>query len=148
MTIENSAQAMPALSEQDDPVAAAEAAIAALSENYLVWVKDDLQAARAALVNARGTLPDNSEAIEELFGVCHNIKGQGGSFGFQMMTDIAESLCDYIRDRAATPEVKLQVIEAHITALELVIEREIKGDGGEAGQGLITKLKGYVENAA
>jgi chemotaxis protein histidine kinase CheA len=130
--------------EQDDAVAAAEAAIAALAENYIVWVGDDLTTARAAFVKAGETLPDNADAIAEIFGVSHNVKGQGSSFGFHLMTHIGASLCDYIREGGPASEAKLKVIDAHLSALEFVLERQIKGDGGDAGQGLLDKLKGYV----
>ena len=146
MTIQNSAPAMPDQSEHDAAVAAAEAAVAALSENYVVWVADDLTAARAAFVKAHETLPDNSEAVAEIFRIGHNVKGQGGFFGYQLMTNIGASLCDYIRDGAPVSQARLKVIEAHLAALEFVIERKIEGDGGEAGQGLIDKLKGFIEN--
>lgn len=131
-------------SEQDDAVAAAEAAIAALAENYIVWVRDDLTAARAAFVKANETLPDNADAVAEIFGVSHNVKGQGSSFGFQLMTHIGGSLCDYIREGGPASKAKLKVIDAHLSALEFVLERQIKGDGGDAGQGLLDKLKEYV----
>ncbi|NQU71854.1 MAG: hypothetical protein HQ514_14975, partial [Rhodospirillales bacterium] len=117
-------------------------------EKYVVWVRADLTAARAAFAKARETLPDNSEAIREIFGVCHNIKGQGSSFGYQLMTNIGGSLCDFIRDCEPATDFRLKVIEAHLAALEFVIDREIKGDGGDAGQGLVDKLKGYVDGAA
>ena len=61
------------------------------------------------------------------------------------MTNIGASLCDYIRDGGPASDAKLKVIEAHLTALEFVIDREIKGDGGEA---LLDKLKGNIDNAA
>ncbi|MEE2970496.1 MAG: Hpt domain-containing protein [Pseudomonadota bacterium] len=145
MTTQASALSATAESEQENAVAAAEASIAALAENYIVWVRDDLTVARAAFVKAGEALPDNSEAVAEIFGISHNVKGQGGSFGFQLMTNIGASLCDYIRDGGPASDAKLKVIEAHLTALEFVIDREIKGDGGEA---LLDKLKGYIDNAA
>jgi hypothetical protein len=72
------------------------------------------------------------------------VKGQGSSFGFHLMTHIGASLCDYIREGGPASEAKLKVIDAHLSALEFVLERQIKGDGGDAGQGLLDKLKGYV----
>lgn len=150
MTTQSSAQAKPNESDQDAAIAAAEAAeaaIAALAENYVVWVRDDLKTARDAFVKAGETLPDNSAAIAEMFAVCHNIKGQGGSFGYQLMTNIGGSLCDFIRDGGSVSDAGLKVIEAHLAALEFVIDRQIKGDGGDAGQGLIQKLRGYVDAA-
>jgi chemotaxis protein histidine kinase CheA len=145
MTAPSTAQASPAENEQQDAIAAAEAAIAALAENYVVWVRDDLKNARAAFVRARETLPDNSEAIGEIFGISHNIKGQGGSFGYQLVTDIGESLCDFIRDGAPATDARLKVIEAHLGALEFVVERQIKGDGEQSGRALLDKLRGYTE---
>lgn len=146
MTTRNSTQpAVEAEAEQDAAVAAAEAAIALLAEKYVDWVRDDLACAHAAFVKAGETLPDNSESVAEIFGISHNVKGQGASFGYQLMTDIGGSLCDYVRDGGSASEARLKVIEAHLAAMEFVIERQIKGDGGASGQGLLDKLKGYVD---
>ncbi len=131
-----------------DAVRRAEAAVAALAENYAVWVREDLAAARKALQKARETAPDNADALKEIFGVCHNIKGQGGSFGYELMTMIGGSVCEITREAGNASEYMLKVVEAHIAALEFVVEKGIKGDGGEAGRGLLDKLRVYVSEAS
>ena len=104
---------------------------------------DEIDQKIDALEKGQGRL---DEVMDYIRREIHNIKGQGSSFGYQLMTNIGGSLCDYIRDCEPTSEAGLKVIEAHLAALEFVIDREIKGDGGDAGQGLIDKLKGYVDN--
>ena len=130
-----------------DAVREAEAAVAALAENYTVWVREDLATARGALERSRESMPENAAAVREIFDVCHNVKGQGGSFGYDLMTSIGGSLCDFVRDGGDAPEATLQVIEAHIAALEFVVDRNIKGDGGDAGRELVAKLKTMAEGA-
>ncbi len=134
--------------DMPDAVRRAEAAVAALAENYTVWVREDLAVARKALQKARETAPDNADSLKEIFGVCHNIKGQGGSFGFELMTMIGDSVCEFTRDAGNASEAILKVVEAHIAALEFVVEKDIKGDGGDAGRGLLEKLRVYVSEAS
>lgn len=132
------------LDDLPDAVREAEAAVAALAANYSEWVKEDLGQAREALARAQDSAPDNGAAVAAIFGVCHNIKGQGGSFGYDLVTSIGESLCDYIREGEAASEKKLKVIEAHIAAIEFVVENKISGDGGDAGKDLVAKLARFV----
>lgn len=127
-----------------DAVRQAEAAVAALAANYAEWVKEDLDQAREALARARQTAPENGEAMQAMFAVCHNIKGQGGSFGYDLVTSIGESLCDYIRDGEPASAPKLKVVDAHLATIDFVVERRITGDGGDAGKALLDKLAKFV----
>ncbi len=131
-----------------DAVKQAEAAVAALAENYTVWVRDDLTKARKALEEARETAPDNAKAVRDIFDVCHNVKGQGGTFGYDLMTMIGASLCDFTRDCESADADKLKIVEVHLSALDFVVDRKFKGDGGEAGRELLAKLEAYVANAS
>lgn len=126
----------------DDLLREAEAAVAELAASFTTWVQDDLASARKALDTAKQSPADNLGAVQEIFGICHNIKGQAGSFGYNLMTTIGGQLCDMIRDRSepAGPEL-LKAVEAHLAALQFLAERGIDGDGGEIGQKLIVKLR-------
>lgn len=101
----------------DDLLREAEAAVAELAASFTTWVQDDLASARKALGAAKRNPADNLGAAQEIFGICHNIKGQAGSFGYKLMTAIGGQLCDMIRDRSesAGPEL-LKAVKAHLTA--------------------------------
>ena len=123
--------------DDDEP----QEAVAALAENFTEWMRADLDAALASLAKAKESQPDNASHLGDIYSVCHNIKGQGGSFGYDLITHVGKSLCDYIHDGGSASERKLKVIEAHLTAIKFIIDRDIKGDGGEVGAQLQAKLQ-------
>ena len=124
----------------DAALRAAEEAVAELAANFATWVGEDLDKASAALGRAKSAPGVNRDAIEEIFGICHNIKGQAGSFGYDLMTKIAAMLCDYIRNAESLPHPPLGIVEGHLMALRFVLEHKIEGDGGEVGEKLVAKL--------
>ncbi len=140
-----------ALDDDDDElpeaVRAAEAAVAALAKNFTEWMREDLDKALASLAAAREARPDNAGQLRDIFEVCHNIKGQGGSFGYDLITDVGKSLCDYIHDAGPASDRKLKVVEAHLTAIRFILDRDIQGDGGPVGKQLRAKLHGLTESA-
>ena len=133
-------------------LARAEQVIAGMAGDYLEWAEDDLvdleevlEKLRAAEQNDRGAL------IERVFRISHDIKGQGGSFGYDMMTRIGGRLCDFVEnlEKAGAKEIgakeigakEIQVIQLHFDAMKLVIVNRMAGDGGEGAQKLFDDLK-------
>ena len=94
-----------AVSDDDiasDAIRDAEAAVAALAECFLEWITEDIGRARQALEAAQASPGDNRQQLRDVFEVVHNVKGQGGSFGYDLLTKIGGSLCNYLRDEAAS----------------------------------------------
>ncbi len=139
-----------ALDDDDDlpeAVRKAQEAVAALAENFTEWMRADLDTALASLAKAKDSQPDNASHLRDIYSVCHNIKGQGGSFGYDLITHVGKSLCDYIHDTGSASERKLTVVEAHLTAIKFIIDRDIQGDGGQVGKQLQAKLRSLTEAA-
>ncbi|MEQ8166501.1 MAG: hypothetical protein RIC93_10545, partial [Alphaproteobacteria bacterium] len=94
-----SSQAIPpdgrAATEDRDRLAEAEESVAALAAQYPNWVGQEIARARDVLGDRAGNLsPDETG---RLFGVVHDIKGQGGSFGYPLISEIAGMLCELLR---------------------------------------------------
>ena len=119
---------------------AAEEAVNELAASFTTWLAEDLGRASEALGRAKTAPGANAAEIEEVFGICHNIKGQAGSFGYDLMTRIAGMLCDYIRDAGDLAHPPLGVVEGHLMALQFILDHQIEGDGGEVGEKLVAKL--------
>lgn len=122
----------------------AEAVIADLADDYLHWVEEDLAKLQAALENLKAATGDNSAEVEAIFQIVHDIKGQGGSFGYQMMTQIGDHLCRFLESLESAKPAEIDVIELHVSALRLVITEKMKGDGGAAGNSLYKGLEMVV----
>jgi len=119
----------------------AENVIAGMADSYLEWVQEDLvriDAAYKAL--AAGKAPRKDEA-EQVFQIAHDIKGQGGSFGYDLMTMIANELCRLIERQDDFGNAEVQAIKVHIDAMKLVIQNRMKGDGGANGQALVDGIR-------
>ena len=126
-----------------DPAAIerAEQAIVNLSGDYLEWVEEDLekiQNAANTLLTVQGA--DVATSLNAVFQISHDMKGQGGSFGYQLITTIGDMLCGLVEGRKeATPEL-IQVIQVHVATMKLVIAARMEGDGGLGGQTLLDGL--------
>lgn len=124
----------------------AEQIIANMQSSYLEWVEDDLarlQTLHAAALADKGNLAAH---LKDIFNVAHDVKGQGGSFDFPLMTRIGNGLCRFIEKVGDTPADKvLSVIKVHIDALRLVITNKMSGDGGKVGENLVRGLDLTIE---
>jgi len=125
-----------------DRLAQAEAAINALKGEYT----HQLQADAAHLQQVFASLDQSNPspaAIEELFGIAHNLKGQAGSFGYDLVTSIAASLCDQVREMSGIASGQdLKAIERHVVVLGRVVEKGVVGTGGETGEKIVQSLRG------
>lgn len=141
------AQAPSPADDVPDAVRDAEAAVAALADSFLEWITEDIDRAKKALAEAQDKPGDNQPLIRAIFEVVHNVKGQGGSFGYDLLTKIGGSLCDYLRvESASADEKQLKVIAAHFAAIDFVLEKNIQGSGGAIGDQLIGKVSQLVAN--
>jgi hypothetical protein len=129
-----------------DPAALerAEAALKQLAEHYPAVLAESAKAAQAAWSAWRGALAD--EALKQSLAViAHDIRGQAGSFGYPLATEVARSLGIVLRNDAGRIEALVPVIDAHIGALAVIAARAITDDGGSAGAELMAGLRLTLE---
>ena len=120
----------------------AEQVIADLATNYLEWVEDDLQRLQGAFADLKDGNGDQSLALNKIFELVHDMKGQGGTFGYNLMTVIGDQLCRYIEtlDGHASSDA-IEVIQLHVDALQVVISQNLSADGGAVGIQLLQGLE-------
>lgn len=89
--------------------------------------------------------PEKSgENIAKLFTQAHEVKSGGGSYGYPLISRVAESLCKLTEGLNAPEEMDLALIRMHTDALNIVVRKKIKGMGGEIGQLLAEGLEVVV----
>lgn len=120
----------------------AEAVIANLTDNYLEWVQEDFEKILQAYNDLKATQGDNCDVLERVFQVAHDMKGQGGSFGYDLITVIGNQLCRFLEkvDRSKVGPSEVEIIRVHIDAMRVVISNRIRGDGGKIGRELLAGL--------
>jgi len=119
----------------------AEEVIASLADSYLDSVTDDFRNIDEAFKQLEAATGDRKEELMGVFQEALNLKAQGGSFGYDLMTAIGYELCHFIEklDKAGPKEV--EAIKLHINAMNLVITNDIKGNGGEVGEKMLAGLQ-------
>jgi chemotaxis protein histidine kinase CheA len=130
-----------------DALAKAEEVIANLAGDYLEWVREDFVRMEAAFAKLKSGDGGDKENLEAMFQIAHDMKGQGGSFGYDLMTAIGDHMCRLLEtlDKAGPREQTM--IRVHIDAMRVVITKELKGDGGNEGRQLLMGLSLVGEKA-
>jgi hypothetical protein len=123
-----------------DPVARAEAALAELSDDFSDWMDQEcsrLDAARNA-VKASGM---NQGTRDALFLAAHDIKGQATTFGFPLVTPVADSLCRLIEHTPDMARLPMGLIDQHVDAVRAITHRNTRGDSDKKAAELAGKLR-------
>jgi chemotaxis protein histidine kinase CheA len=120
----------------------AEQVLASLSDNYLDWVQQDLKNISAAFEELKASRGDQKKALDSIFRISHDMKGQGGSFGYNLMTSVANELCRMI-EKMPSPigPSHIEAIGVHIDSMKLVIAQKMKGDAGQMGAAILAGLQ-------
>lgn len=133
--------------EAERRLCAAEAALDEVRGEFGDWIREALGECRRlqAALAAEG----DAAAAERLYAIAHDVKGVSGGVGYALLTRIGDSLCRMMTraSRADTPEA-LKAIDAHLRAAELIVEKDITGNGGPHGEALIAELAAVAERVA
>lgn len=122
------AVAMPSRAE----VVAAETRIAELRRRF----EASLTAYVAGLAAAADTIGSDPPAIGRCRRLAHDLKGQGTSFGYPLLSEFAGSLTRLLDDGKAGDPLLGQLVALHVKAIAAVAQGRITGDGGETGRSL------------
>ena len=95
-----------------------------LIDSYQGWAVDDLQKLWQAFGGGKRTAAD----VRELFNSAHEIRGQGGTFKFPLISLIADSLCKFLEPRSDLEDRDLEIVRIHILALKAIFAQGLKGE--------------------
>jgi len=126
--------------EFESLIAQAEAAVEALRDTYRQQLVADVEELSAIWTRYENGAPVE-KTLKALHFIAHNIKGQGGSFGYDLVTEIGASFCDYLRSAEPQTPEELNIVHMHIRMLKTVSDHDISGDGGDVGRRIVEKLQ-------
>jgi len=122
----------------EEMLARAETAVAALRDTYRVQLAEDVERLFTLWEELQAGLP-MADFLKRVHAVAHDIKGQGGSFGYELATDIGASLCAHANaEEGAFPSPN--ILHLHFRMLRAVSQRDLAGDGGASGNRFRAKL--------
>ena len=128
-------------------LARAEAVIADLGDEYLEWAQEDIKQIQAAIdsIDLNGDEAQRKEILDRIFAISHDIKGQGGSFGYDLMTILGNDLCRFSESIETLKRSDVEVIRLHVDTMKRVIADDIRGNGGKEGEMVLSGLAAVVE---
>ena len=88
------------------------------------------------------------DAIEAIRRVLHDLRGQAGTFGYPLVSSVADNTVRFIDKMREPGAVEGNIIGMHLDALTVIATNDMKGDGGAAGKQLIDGLRQVVRKYA
>ena len=112
--------------------------------DFIAWAKDDI----SSLENTYKQLaanPSHPQAKRQMLEAAYAIKSQAGIFGYDLGTQIAGMLVDYLNAHGDIDSNRLTVIRKHIDVISVVFRNQIKNAAQNVGRELIASLHKLVE---
>jgi chemotaxis protein histidine kinase CheA len=116
--------ASPMANINADTIRRAEEAVGKLASQYRDWVRSDLVKLRDSLATAQAGGEARDGAYREIRRIAHDLRGQGTTFGYPLVTRIAQSVSQTVKERADGADIDAQ-LSAHFDAIAAVIEGDI-----------------------
>ena len=121
----------------------AEDVLAGMAQEYLEWANRDLIILQYAYEDLCEGDGDRKEYLDQVFSISHDMKGQGGTFGYDLVTLVGNYLCRLIEnyDNTVSDKRLNDAVGIHVDALHLIISSNIRGDGGEQGKSILSGIE-------
>jgi len=126
-------------------LAQAEAALAQMSEDYPDWVSKLIERMGDQHRRCVDTPEKRRSYYEELRRIAHDMRGQGGTFGYPLISEVSESLYLFTGPNSGMSNNHVEIIKAHIDAMRVIIKNRISGDGGDIGKQLLQSLDAAIK---
>lgn len=117
---------------------AAQTAIAKLNDEYLALARVQIDKVRCKFAARDGA--DADDVVSELHWFAHNQYGQGATFNYPLISEIAGSFRDYLKRCDGLEAMQSAVIEAHFDAMDETFDKALCGEFGNEGEWILARL--------
>lgn len=128
-----------------EAIKAAEMEFQKMSEDYPDWVQGLVEELFENHRRCIDTPELRHEKIAVIHDIAHDMKGQGGTFGYPLITDFGESLYKCTHKSEECSDNLVGLVKAHIDGMKAVISGRISGDGGDTGEELLGTLNQAIQ---
>lgn len=112
------------------------------AEDFRDWTNDFIRQIDSALSECRqSATADRRKPFNRINFLAHEMRGQGGTFGYPLVSQVARSLFDLTLHNLDRSDACCDLIGEHLRILKAVIREDIKGDGGLVGRELLDELR-------
>ncbi|MDP6691996.1 MAG: hypothetical protein QF384_21065 [Alphaproteobacteria bacterium] len=86
--------------------------------------------------------------LDLLYDKSHEIRGEAGTFGYQLISDIGKLLCELLSPLEQASAAEIEAIGAHLKAMQTVVAQRVKGTGPEVAQQIVQGLNAIVKKSS
>ena len=120
----------------------AEAAMEELKSEFSDWIAQDVQRLTAA--RARYAATPDADARANLLRGAHDIKGQAPTYNYPLIARVAASLSRMIGELPPAFALPLNLIDAHVTAIQVIHKNAMRDANDKTAQALCVELDARV----
>jgi hypothetical protein len=121
----------------------AEAAMEELKSEFSDWIAHDVNVLTAA--RARYAATPDAAAREALLRGAHDIKGQAPTYNYPLIARVAASLSRMIGELPPGFALPLNLIDAHVTAIQVIHKNAMRDANDKTAQALCVELDARVD---
>lgn len=117
--------------------------IADMSRKYIEWAGNDVAKLKKIFEQIQQLTGSEQDTLirGDFYHTAHDIKGQGATFDYPLMSDLGAHLCTLIKTTDTFDETHLTVMVQDIEDMSLVLEKGLQGEGGQIGADILKRLK-------
>ena len=113
--------------------------------DYPDWVQETLNKLTALVEVCVSFESKRIVTYKQIQEIAHEMKGQGGTFGYPLVSTFGDSLYDFTGPNGGLTDNHVHIIKAHVDAMKATINGRIQGDGGQIGQELKAMLAAAIK---
>lgn len=81
----------------------------------------------------------------EIHELALELRGQGGTFGYPMVSHIGKMLFDLTGEGCREDDNSVEIVKCHVDAMRAVLREKLAGDGGKTGQAVLKGLRQSIK---
>lgn len=129
----------------DEIVADAEAALNGLEVHYEDWIQEYLTALKSALNDALSDPLGAGEPLDQIRRVSHEVKGQGATFGYPLLTTVAYLLHRLVANHPELAAKHLDVVAAHVHFMTIIVRDKVRDTGARRENEIVAGLQAATQ---
>jgi hypothetical protein len=125
-------------------LAKAEKAMEDVKPQIEAHMKSEVASLTELMTKVASTAGQDRAVLNEMYRTAFELKGQGASAGYGMLTRFGDSLCRYIEAQQNMGAKEVAIVKAHVDSISAIMGRAIKGDTNPIGLAIAAELEKVV----
>ncbi len=125
----------------DDVLARAATIIDRLSAEYPAHASRDLEGLERAAASIAGDPASRRSHCGDISRIAHDIRGQGATFGYPLLSRLATSLCLAMRSLEPQNRAMETIVDSHIAGMRALLSCRVTGKSDRSALTIATGLE-------